>query len=70
MDDRILQGDSQKDEIKLDVSLRPKSLGDFIGQKELKEKLSIFTQAAKLRGSFGSHSFRGLQGLEKLRSLM
>jgi Holliday junction DNA helicase RuvB len=66
MDDRILQGDSQKDEIKLDVSLRPKSLGDFIGQKELKEKLSIFTQAAKLRGEALDHTlFSGPPGLGK-----
>jgi len=66
MDDRILQGDSQKDEVTLDVSLRPKSLSDFIGQKELKEKLSIFTQAAKLRGEALDHTlFSGPPGLGK-----
>jgi Holliday junction DNA helicase RuvB len=48
------------------VSLRPKSLGDFIGQKELKEKLSIFTQAAKLRGEALDHTlFSGPPGLGK-----
>jgi Holliday junction DNA helicase RuvB len=66
MDDRILQSDSQKDEVTMDVSLRPKSLGDFIGQKELKEKLSIFTQAAKLRGEALDHTlFSGPPGLGK-----
>lgn len=66
MDERILQGDSQRDEVTLDVSLRPKSLNDFIGQKELKEKLSIFTQAAKLRGEALDHTlFSGPPGLGK-----
>ncbi|NBT59107.1 Holliday junction branch migration DNA helicase RuvB [bacterium] len=66
MDERILQSGSQNDEISLDVSLRPKSLNDFIGQKELKEKLSIFTQAAKLRGEALDHTlFSGPPGLGK-----
>lgn len=34
---------------KEDLSLRPKSLKDFIGQETLKENLSIFIQAAKKR---------------------
>lgn len=66
MDERMVQGGSQQDEISLDVSLRPKSLNDFIGQKELKEKLSIFTQAAKLRGEALDHTlFSGPPGLGK-----
>jgi Holliday junction DNA helicase RuvB len=66
MVDGILEGDSQAEDIKIDVSLRPKSLTDFIGQKELKEKLSIFTQAAKLRGEALDHTlFSGPPGLGK-----
>lgn len=66
MAEEILQGSSQTEDLKLDVSLRPKSLPDFIGQTELKEKLSIFTQAAKLRGEALDHTlFSGPPGLGK-----
>jgi len=66
MDESILQAGSQGDDSKIDVSLRPQSLSDFIGQKELKEKLSIFTQAAKLRGEALDHTlFSGPPGLGK-----
>lgn len=66
MDDGILQGAPLSEDVKIDVSLRPKSLTDFIGQKELKEKLSIFTQAAKLRGEALDHTlFSGPPGLGK-----
>ncbi|NBX93162.1 MAG: Holliday junction branch migration DNA helicase RuvB [Proteobacteria bacterium] len=66
MDEPILQGNTQGDELTMDVSLRPKSLADFIGQSELKEKLSIFTQAAKLRGEALDHTlFSGPPGLGK-----
>lgn len=66
MDERVLQSGTQKDDVSLDVSLRPKSLTDFIGQKDLKEKLSIFTQAAKLRGEALDHTlFSGPPGLGK-----
>ncbi len=66
MDESVLQSKAQTEDLKLDVSLRPKSLTDFIGQKELKEKLSIFTQAAKLRGEALDHTlFSGPPGLGK-----
>ncbi|NBV50412.1 Holliday junction branch migration DNA helicase RuvB [bacterium] len=66
MDDGILQGAPLSEDVKIDVSLRPKSLTDFIGQKELKEKLAIFTQAAKLRGEALDHTlFSGPPGLGK-----
>lgn len=66
MDEGLLQGSTQTDELKIDLSLRPKSLTDFIGQSELKEKLNIFTQAAKLRGEALDHTlFSGPPGLGK-----
>lgn len=34
----------------IENSLRPKQLGDYIGQEKAKENLSIYIQAAKLRG--------------------
>lgn len=34
----------------IENSLRPKNLGDYVGQEKAKENLSIYIQAAKLRG--------------------
>jgi len=34
----------------LDDEIRPRTLGDFIGQARLKENLRVFIEAAKLRG--------------------
>ena len=33
-----------------EVSLRPRSLSDYIGQEKVKENLSVFIKAAKMRG--------------------
>ncbi|MEA4880168.1 MAG: Holliday junction branch migration DNA helicase RuvB [Synergistaceae bacterium] len=49
-----------------EVSLRPLSLGEFIGQEKLKEKLSIYIQAARQRGEALDHClFYGPPGLGK-----
>lgn len=47
-------------------SLRPKSLSDFIGQEELKKRLSLLIEAAKARGDSPDHIlFYGPPGLGK-----
>ncbi|MFZ4720589.1 MAG: Holliday junction branch migration DNA helicase RuvB [Ilumatobacteraceae bacterium] len=38
-----------------EVGLRPKRLADFVGQRELKEHLSIVLEAAKMRGQAADH---------------
>lgn len=49
-----------------ELSLRPLSLGEFIGQEKLKEKLSIFIKAARRRGEALDHClFYGPPGLGK-----
>jgi len=48
MAQRLVSGEAQSED--LDTSLRPKSLGDFVGQAHAKENLSIGIQAAKIRG--------------------
>ena len=48
MAQRLVSGEVQSED--LDTSLRPKSLGDFVGQAHAKENLSIGIQAAKIRG--------------------
>lgn len=39
----------QPDDLELDVTLRPKKLGEYIGQEKIKEHLKIFIEAAKRR---------------------
>lgn len=53
-------------EAALEKALRPQSLADFTGQPELKEKLSVFVEAAKIRGEALDHTlFHGHPGLGK-----
>ncbi len=40
----------QEQPVEQQLDFIPKTFDDYLGQKELKEKLSIYTQAAKLRG--------------------
>ncbi len=66
MDERIVDQRPSQEEKVNENSLRPKSLTDFIGQKDLKERLSIFIQAAKKRGDALDHTlFCGPPGLGK-----
>ncbi len=46
---RIIDPQEQKSEESFDVTLRPKILGDFVGQEKIKENLQIFMDAAKGR---------------------
>lgn len=45
---------SDEDE-KLDYSLRPRQLADYVGQKEIKDNLAIFIEAARRRGDAIEH---------------
>lgn len=47
--ERIVTAGNSNDDIKLDITLRPQKLTEFIGQEKLKENLSIFIEAAKKR---------------------
>ncbi|GAB6184307.1 Holliday junction branch migration DNA helicase RuvB [Thermodesulfovibrio hydrogeniphilus] len=50
----------------LDITLRPKTLKDFIGQKRIKENIEVFIKAALLRGEPLDHVlFCGPPGLGK-----
>jgi Holliday junction DNA helicase RuvB len=64
--DRITSGDLQDDDVSLDYTLRPKRLGEFIGQKKLKDNLQIAVQAARKRDEPLDHLlFYGPPGLGK-----
>src|SRR3546814_14997345 len=42
-------------ELNADVSLRPRSLADFVGQRELKDHLEIILEAARRRSQAVDH---------------
>ena len=53
-------------ELSEEVSLRPRTLDDFVGQAELKDHLSIILEAARRRGQAADHLlFAGPPGLGK-----
>ncbi|MBU1348474.1 Holliday junction branch migration DNA helicase RuvB [Patescibacteria group bacterium] len=52
---RLVSPEVQETDAGFDVSLRPKSLGEFIGQAKVKENLSIFLEAARGRGESCEH---------------
>jgi len=47
--DRMVSAHSHTDEERQDRAIRPKCLADYIGQKELREQMEIFIQAATAR---------------------
>jgi Holliday junction DNA helicase RuvB len=46
---RVVEGKPQADDIQFDLTLRPKTLKEYIGQEKIKEHLHIFLGAAKKR---------------------
>ena len=66
MKDRIIDPERNAEEIPAEVSLRPKSLGEYVGQDELKRNLRVFIEAAKGRSDALDHVlFHGSPGLGK-----
>ncbi|WP_164216341.1 Holliday junction branch migration DNA helicase RuvB [Virgibacillus sp. YIM 98842] len=49
MEDRIITGEMQKEDEPVELSLRPDTLKQYIGQQKVRENLGIFIQAAKMR---------------------
>ena len=66
MEKRIIETNLTQEDIKIEGSLRPKYLKDYIGQKKAKEPLKIYIEAAKQRGDSLDHVlFYGPPGLGK-----
>lgn len=56
----------QTEEDSQEINLRPQNLNEFLGQKEIRENLSVFIKAAKERGEALDHLFlMGPPGLGK-----
>ena len=66
MEDRIISGTSQEDDHSIDTGLRPRSLSTYMGQKSIKNNLSIGISAAQQRDDPLDHIlFYGPPGLGK-----
>ena len=52
---RIVSGMKMNEDVTADVTLRPQSLGEYIGQDKVKEKKAVFIEAAKKRGEALDH---------------
>ncbi len=52
---RIVSGTPLDDDARLDASVRPKRLDEYIGQKRVKENISIAIEAARTRGEALDH---------------
>ena len=49
MEERIISSEADNQEISFEMSLRPQTLKQYIGQNKVKENLEIFIKAAKMR---------------------
>ena len=65
-ENRIVSSSETPEDYEAEISLRPKTLNDYVGQKKIKEKLAISMQAAKMRGEALDHILlHGPPGLGK-----
>lgn len=55
LNDRIVARDLRGEDLENELTLRPKWIGEYIGQDKAKEKLNIFIQAAKGRNESLDH---------------
>ncbi len=66
MEERIIDPEPHTDEIATEVSLRPSTLDEYVGQEELKQNLRVFIEAARARAEALDHVlFHGSPGLGK-----
>ncbi len=54
-ENRIISTSFSSEDSDTDISLRPKTLDDYIGQDKVKENLKVYIDAAKLRGESLDH---------------
>ena len=66
MERRVISTKMQEEDIKIESSLRPQTLEDYIGQEKIKDNLHVYIEAAKGRGEALDHVlFFGPPGLGK-----
>ena len=63
---RVISAEESEEDRDAEVSLRPKTLTEYVGQEKVKEKLAISMEAAKMRGDTLDHILlHGPPGLGK-----
>lgn len=66
MERRVISTQVQEEDVKIEKSLRPQRLDEYIGQEKVKDNLKVYIQAAKRRGEALDHVlFYGPPGLGK-----
>lgn len=66
MEKRVISTQIQEEDLKIEKSLRPQTLLEYIGQEKAKENLKVYIEAAKNRGESLDHVlFYGPPGLGK-----
>ena len=66
MEERLFNGDEREEEIGFDLSIRPLSLAEFVGQERIKDNLRVFVEAARGRQEALDHVLvHGFPGLGK-----
>lgn len=65
-DERLVDAEVDSDEQAVEAALRPKQLGEFIGQPKVREQLDLVLRAARARGGTADHVLlSGAPGLGK-----
>jgi len=54
-DSRLISGEDQPEEARIDASLRPARMDEYIGQATMKERLSIYLESARKRNEALDH---------------
>lgn len=66
MEKRVISTQLQEEDYKIESSLRPQRLEDYIGQEKIKDNMKVYIEAAKERGEALDHVlFYGPPGLGK-----
>ncbi|MBO5459902.1 MAG: Holliday junction branch migration DNA helicase RuvB, partial [Lachnospira sp.] len=55
MERKVISTELAEEDIKIENSLRPLSLDDYIGQNKVKSNLKVYIEAAKERGDALDH---------------
>ena len=66
MERRIITTEATEEDVRIETTLRPQCLSDYVGQEKIKSTLKIYIEAAKSRGEALDHVlFYGPPGLGK-----
>lgn len=67
MEKRVISTQMQDEDIKIEKTLRPMTLDEYIGQEKAKANLKVYIEAAKQRGESLDHVlFMALRDLVRL----